>query len=258
MNTKQRRYSSLENALRLLDLFSIEKNEYRVNEIAAELQIANSTAHRLLTTLESEGFISKDLKTNSYRLGVSILSLSSALAKNMAIVQNSTALLQNITSRFKETSQLGVPQGDYVYYINKVDYEHPVFGHKSFLERKALLHQTAAGKVILAHQPLETIKKYADHHLASLNSTETTKAIEDLQQIVINGYACQMNTLHEDITSIAAPIYSSTHTIIGALELIGSNHSINEEQFAEITHSLKMECKKMEDSIQIAASKIKV
>mgnify|MGYP001328487066 FL=1 len=70
---------SLNIALEMLELFTLEKSEYQVKEIAEQLNIANSTAHRILKTMEEEGFIVKDHVTKRYRLGVSILALSNVI-----------------------------------------------------------------------------------------------------------------------------------------------------------------------------------
>jgi len=79
---EQKRYSSLENALRILELFRVEKPDYSVKEVAEQLSIGDSTAHRLLTTLQKEGFISKDDRYNRYRLGISIRAIESVIRKD--------------------------------------------------------------------------------------------------------------------------------------------------------------------------------
>ena len=43
-----------------MNIFTVEKPEYKLNELAEKLSIAPSTVHRLLTTLRSEGFVVKD------------------------------------------------------------------------------------------------------------------------------------------------------------------------------------------------------
>ena len=49
----QERFTTLENALHLLVLFSVDEPELRISDIAERLEIATSTAHRLVTTLMS-------------------------------------------------------------------------------------------------------------------------------------------------------------------------------------------------------------
>ena len=51
---EQKRYSSLENALRIFELFNVKERDFSVSEVAEQLSIADSTAHRLLTILQKE------------------------------------------------------------------------------------------------------------------------------------------------------------------------------------------------------------
>ena len=69
-------YSSLRNALRLLNLFSVEEPELQLEDMASRLEIGQSTAYRLVHTLIEEGFIVRDPSAKSYRLAASVLALS--------------------------------------------------------------------------------------------------------------------------------------------------------------------------------------
>ena len=62
-------YSSLRNALRLLNLFSVDEPELQLQDIASKLEIGQSTAYRLVHTLIEEGFVMRDPSAKSYRLG---------------------------------------------------------------------------------------------------------------------------------------------------------------------------------------------
>ena len=96
------RYSSLENALRLLNLFTVRKSDWQVKEIAEKLQIAESTAHRLLTTLQSEGFIAKDVSTNTYRLGINILAFHPVIALNYPLMEKAHHILVKLKKAFNK------------------------------------------------------------------------------------------------------------------------------------------------------------
>lgn len=77
--------SSVKNALRILRSFSIDEPEKRVSDLAAELNLSKSTVSRLLATLASEDFVTKDSETNRYKLGVSVLALSGVVTQNLEI-----------------------------------------------------------------------------------------------------------------------------------------------------------------------------
>src|SRR6476620_10233269 len=68
-------YSSLRNALRLLNLFSVDEPELQLQAIATRLEIGQSTAYRLVHTLIEEGFVMRDQSAKSYRLAASVLAM---------------------------------------------------------------------------------------------------------------------------------------------------------------------------------------
>lgn len=62
--------SSVANAMRLLKVFSAEAPEWGISDLARHLGVAKSTAHRLASTLVTEGFLEKNPSNDRYRLGL--------------------------------------------------------------------------------------------------------------------------------------------------------------------------------------------
>lgn len=77
--------SSVQNALKILRSFSLEEPEKGIRELAKTLDLGKSTVHRLISTLAKEGFVVKDQDTQKYRLGVSLLSLSTIVTSHLDI-----------------------------------------------------------------------------------------------------------------------------------------------------------------------------
>ena len=74
---------SIDRALQVLELFSLEKPEWGVTEISKALNIYKSNVHNVLTTLAEKGFVIKDSKTDKYKLGIKFFELGSIVIKNM-------------------------------------------------------------------------------------------------------------------------------------------------------------------------------
>lgn len=235
-------YTSLENALRLLALFSIDKSELKVKEVANQLSIANSTAHRLLKTLEEEGFIVKDNITNNYRLGVLILSLSSVITENMDIVKMSTNILNEISDKFRQTAQIGVIQNNHIYYVNRVDYAHPVLGVQIFYSNwKAPIHCTSSGKVLLANKSKDKIDQIINSELTQLTEktvTDPEMFRKQLDEIRRKEHSITIDEHIDGICSIAVPIKEKSGTVIAALEVIKPSQQINGSKTDELIKTL--------------------
>src|SRR4051794_31722147 len=88
--------SSVKNALRLLNSFTIDEPEKKVTELATTLKLGKSTISRLLATLVSEGFVIKNPENGKYRLGLSILNLNTIVTSNLEITRESLPTQQSL------------------------------------------------------------------------------------------------------------------------------------------------------------------
>ena len=89
-------YSSLRNALRLLNLFSVDEPELQLEDIASKLEIGQSTAFRLVHTLMVEGFIVRDPSAKSYRLAASVLALGHTIITKVDLCHLSIDILEKL------------------------------------------------------------------------------------------------------------------------------------------------------------------
>jgi IclR family transcriptional regulator, KDG regulon repressor len=217
MNMPKENYSSLENALRLLNIFTVEKPEYKLNELAEKLSIAPSTVHRLLTTLRSEGFVVKDSISNKYRLGISIRTLESVIINKMDLFQLSQDILEQIALRTNLSASLAIIFQESTFYLNAIEVDNPLFSKFCYIGKQCSFLSTSAGKILLL----------------SKKNTDITAFIED-QSIVskfryelqVNGYIQSNDDNQIGISTIAVPIKNKRNETIAALEMIGTKIQI--------------------------------
>ncbi|CAG9614932.1 HTH-type transcriptional regulator XynR [Bacillus rhizoplanae] len=224
-----KRFTTLENALRLLELFSSDDPELGINEIADRLEIANSTAHRLATTLLSEGFIAKDLHTKLYRLGTPILALGNIVTRQSKLHMISQPVLEALVHQANETAHIGILRGNEVMYLNKIECSHPL-RLLSYMGKRNPIHCTSTGQVLLAHQSPKFIEEFL------LNKLEryTPKTITDshtlfnrLKQIKKQGYFLSIEELCKGVSSISAPIQNPNGQVIASIGVAGPIQRIN-------------------------------
>jgi IclR family KDG regulon transcriptional repressor len=113
--------SSVKNALRLLNCFTLETPERRVSDLAAELGLGKSTVSRLLSTLASEGYVIKEPENKRFRLGLQILKLHSVVSSQLEINRAARFLLKAMVRDTGEAANIAVLEDDEAVYIEQID-----------------------------------------------------------------------------------------------------------------------------------------
>lgn len=223
-------FSSFRNALRLLNLFSVEKPELQLEDISSQLEIGQSTAFRLVHTLMVEGFIVRDPASKSYRLAAAVLALSHTLITNEKLCHLSINILEKLAEKTAETAHIAVFKDDQALYLLKIESSYPVH-LLSHAGRTNPIHCTSTGQVLLAYQSDAMIEKVINKGLISYTSktiTDPVKLKNLLQSIRTKGYAVSQEELHEGVVSIAAPVKDHKGKGIAAVSIAGPINRINE------------------------------
>jgi IclR family acetate operon transcriptional repressor len=142
------RLSSVDHALELLLLFR-NKPALRVSEVAEQLDVARSTAHRLLSMLVHRQFAVQDPATRAYRPGPRLVEIGLAAVGALNIRARMRPYLSRIAARTGETVSLLVLDGDQVHFIDSIESERTVRVGSRF-DARMPAHATSAGKAMLA------------------------------------------------------------------------------------------------------------
>lgn len=208
-------------ALDLLDCFA-EREDFGVSELARNIGVAKSTAHRLLTTLCARGYAERDEETGRYRLGLHLYELGHLAVSRSDIRNAALPLLQEIHQRTGATVHLGVADGDEVIYLERI------IGRDSLstwagVGRRLPSLTTSSGKAMYAHSP-----RFANGRLQG----PLPKAFGDdglmagryrvaLQETVKRGFAMSVDEQIKGLTSIASPVVGHSGTARAAISIVG-------------------------------------
>ena len=164
---------SVGRALRLLTLVA-ERGSVSVSAAAEELGVARSTAHRMLATLLSEGFVRQDPVTKTYGPGRRMLEVGLAALRNLDVRAAARPELEALRDELGETVHLVLLEGTHILFVDSVESNRAVrVGSRTGMTMPA--HCTAAGKVILAGLPPDALEEYLDALPAGL----TPRSMED-------------------------------------------------------------------------------
>lgn len=210
----------LEKVNTILDLFSPERPELSVIEIAARLRRPRSTVYRVLARTAEAGFLDHDPISGKYRIGMRLAALGE-LARHSTSLQRVAYphLLRLGETSGGETVVLMVRSGDEGVTLDVVEGFHPVrIPHH--LGGRFPLHATAGGKVFLAHLPaaeLERILKTPRVRCTKLTVTDPGKIRRELELTRRRGYGIAEGEWLDDLHAVAAPVRDHRGNVVAAI-----------------------------------------
>lgn len=212
--------STVRNAARLLKTFLPHEEELGVSELSRRLGIGKSSVHRLLATLLSEGLVERDPRTGRYRLGIVMFELGEAVRVHMDLHAAAGAALITLREQTGESVQVAVLDVPDVVYVDRMESPH-TFRLYADTGRRAPLHCTSSGKLLLAYRPDREQADYlANTRLEPVTRHTITDAEllrHELTAIRRRGWAETINERQIGLASVAAPIRDLTGEVVAAI-----------------------------------------
>lgn len=211
--------TSVENALQLLKLFSMDEPELSVTAVAQKLNVAKSTAYRLLSSLAQEGFVYKDIPSNRYSIGASVLPMMDVVQSQIPITNEARPILTNLANQTNENAHLGILEGFHLVYLETVEglYHSEDYIH---IGKRKPAHCTSGGKAILAfNQEMANLVRNHLNPYTPYTVTDSTKFIEQLQTIKNNGYVISKQEYQPHIIGLAVPVYNDKNKVIASISM---------------------------------------
>ncbi|HEX3789921.1 MAG TPA: IclR family transcriptional regulator [Pseudonocardiaceae bacterium] len=196
---------SVDNALKLLLLLG-ERSELRLTEVAEYLDVASSTAHRLLAMLQYRGFMRQDPQTKVYRAGTSLTGVAFAILQRFDVRETLRPFLERLNEQLAETVHVAMLDGSTVRFIDAIESPQAV-RVASRLGKSMPAHCTSSGKAMLSLlSTAELHRLYPQEDLVGLttHSLRTRTALEaDLARSARRGYATSDEESEPGVGSVA-------------------------------------------------------
>ena len=193
-----------------------------MTEISEKLGLYPSTTHRILDTLKHWGYVEQDFHTQKYQLGLKALELGMAKLHKMDLVREATPYLKELVKQCNETVHLGVLEEGEVLYLAKKESSQTI-RMISYVGKRAPLHCTALGKVLLTYLSTEERKKILGEkvlpRLTEKTITDKKELEKELGKVKKQGFALDREENEKDVCCIAAPIRNYQGEVIAALSI---------------------------------------
>ncbi|MGH3627264.1 MAG: IclR family transcriptional regulator [Sciscionella sp.] len=210
---------SVDRALRLVELLR-GGEPLSVKAAAGYLDVAPSTAHRLLSTLVYRDFATR-CRDHRYQAGPALVSRSDEMISVSTLRTIAHASLEMLHERTGETTQLMLLQRANIRFIDGIESESPLrVGVRIGDQMPA--HCSAGGKALLAelsNADLERLYQQGLPPWPTARITNTAALKRQLATIRKNGYGTNSEETEQGVTGLGVAIHHPTGRAIGAFTL---------------------------------------
>ena len=197
---------SVGSALDVLECFATD-GDLGVSDIARKLGVAKSTAHRLLQTLASRGFVEQDPQTGLYRLGIHVYELGALTLARNELRHVALPFLRQVATATGLTVNLSVPDGPDIVFVERIENSDGVriLGH---VGRRLPAHTTSSGKAIAAWNPAADAARRRAGFPPRVSHTVRTEADWDrvMDTVRAVGFAVSHSESFDGCSSVAVPV----------------------------------------------------
>ena len=193
-----------------------------MSELARRLDLGKSTVHRILATLQADGFVERT-PDGRYRLSLKMYEIGLQVAASIELRELVHPALERLRNESGETAHLAVLSGTDVVYLDRLESPH-MLRMLTQVGRRRAAHATSSGKVLLAFGTPADVDRVLATGLPRLGPrTITSPALfeQALDEIRARGFAASIEESAKGVASVAAPVVDGAGECVAAMSVAG-------------------------------------
>lgn len=231
---------ALDRGLTLMSIIA-EADGLSLTTVAQRAGIASSTAHRILNTLKSAGFIHCN-ESGGYFIGVQAFRVGTAFLRNRKLADVGRGIIRRLMEASGETASIGFEVEDQIVFIAQMESHKQIRAfHRPGV--RTHMHASSLGKAMLAALPDEAVSQKL-HRTGMQRFTEHT--IVDPRKLLANlaasrkrGWTIDDEERAEGMRCVGAAIYNEFGDAMGAVSLSGPAVRMTDERLGELGPMIK-------------------
>lgn len=204
----------------VLRMFSNESRTVRVTEVASELAVGRTTAHRYLASLANAGLLERD-EERGYGLGPLLAHVGTLALNGLGVVEIADPYLRDLADNADETSVLAVWAGDSPVVVRSHQPESRTLSISIRVGRTLSL-DAAQAAVFLA---LRQDRRAAELLIDQVDALQAGRIRERIAQVHRLGIAVS-DTINLGARAVAAPVLDHDGAVVATLGIIGTVHTL--------------------------------
>jgi DNA-binding IclR family transcriptional regulator len=241
-DTAWRSVAAIDHALQVVLLLS-ERGQLRVVDVAVELGVSPSTAHRVLSTLRQHEFVVQDAH-RAYRPGPVFARVGLSRTANADLRALLRPVIERLNRNVDETCHLVILEGNGARFIDCVESSQVL---RTGSRKNMLLpaHTNSAGKALLAELPSHVfLALYPRGVPASLGAGMQARGAlqRELANIRRRGYATNFEESAQGVTAVGACVRDTAGKAVAALAIASPTSRCPRRRVPELANALIEAC----------------
>lgn len=231
--------SAAGNALRAVRILH-ERDGLRVTDVADELGVARSTAHRILAMLVFEGFAEQD-RHKVYRPGPALRAIrGSRTAPPPDLVAVARPHLQRLADTARETTHLMMLEGNATHFLDGVEGPQALrVTHRTGTLLPA--HTTSGGKALLAELTPDRLRALYPNGLpggGARTPEDLDRLAAELATVRRTGFAYNLQGSERGVNAIGTCVRDRTGAAVAAVAIAAPSSRCPRARLAELAQPL--------------------
>lgn len=224
---------ALAQGLAMLGLFSRQQPTLSAPDIVKKLGLPRSTVFRLLTTLQTMGFVQRTADERQFKLGPAVLSAGFEYLASLDIVEVAQPILQRLRDETGMSSHLVVQDGREIVYVARFAARTAIISTVNIGTRFPV-HATVMGRMMLLDHSDERLRELFPTDPLPKYTEQTPTTLARLQAVLAEdralGYGISQSFFEPGVTSVAAPVRDAEGRIIAAINITAVHGNIEADR----------------------------
>jgi DNA-binding IclR family transcriptional regulator len=219
---------ALDRGLAVLEFLSRDGKPATVSEITRQMRLPRASVFRILSTLQTRGFVEVDASGKAYQIGPGVLRLGYQYVSTRDVVRVGQSEVERLAQRTGVSAHLAVRDGTEIVYVLHA------LGNSNFVSNLAVgdrlwAHATPTGQLLLSQLSREEIsslyKKCSLQNLTDQTRRSRRALMDVLGRAARRSFVVSHGAVHPGGKSIAAPIFDASGKIIAAIDISGPDQA---------------------------------
>lgn len=250
---------AVERAIELLQVLARAEKPLMLSELSELTTASRSTAFNTLATLQRYGFVEKDERHKTYRLGLGLFELGRAYLNQVSLIPAFHQAARELVDRCGETVKLVIRDGQDVVYLAAQEGPHSV-RLVALVGARRPAHVTAVGKVLLAQlSEAELAELYCNYSFAKPTpaAIDTLARLQEaLAEVRLQQVAYDKQESSIGVNCVAAAIRDYSGKVVAAMSIGVPNDRCNPERMVELTDLIQLYAAKLSHALGWSDTKL--